>query len=55
MSGPNEAVTGSKQIFVFIFLTFEKDTTIYRGTLVENVKKVKIQPTLLGRPADEFG
>jgi hypothetical protein len=25
----------------FIFLTFERDTTNYRGTLVENVKKVK--------------
>jgi hypothetical protein len=32
-----------------IFLTFERDTTNYRGTLVENVKKVKNQPTLLCR------
>jgi hypothetical protein len=42
-----EAVIGSKQFFFFIFLTFGRDTTNYRGTLVENVKKVKIQPTLL--------
>jgi hypothetical protein len=31
----------------FIFLTFGRDTTNYMGTLVENVRKVKIQPTLL--------
>jgi hypothetical protein len=35
----DEAVTGPKQFFVLIFLTFERDTTNYRGTLVENVKK----------------
>jgi hypothetical protein len=29
---------------VFIFLTFGRDTTNYRGTLVENVKKSKINP-----------
>jgi hypothetical protein len=32
--------------FFLIFLTFGRDTTNYRGTLVENVKKVKNQPTL---------
>jgi hypothetical protein len=42
-----EAVNGSKLIFFFILLTFGRDTTSYRGTLVENVKKVEIQPTLL--------
>jgi hypothetical protein len=36
----DEAVTGSKQFF-FIFLTFERDTTNYRGTLVESVKKIQ--------------
>jgi hypothetical protein len=40
----DEAVTGSKQIIFFIFFTFEGDTTNYRGTLVENVKKSKINP-----------
>jgi hypothetical protein len=35
----DETVTGSKQIFFLIFFTFERDTTTYRGTLVENVKK----------------
>jgi hypothetical protein len=38
-----EAVTGSKQKN-FIFLTFGRDTTNYRGMLVENVKKPKINP-----------
>jgi hypothetical protein len=37
----DEAVTGSKQFFCFIFLAFERDTTNYRGVLVENVKQVK--------------
>jgi hypothetical protein len=37
----DKAVTGSKQFFFFIFLTFERETTNYRGTLVEHVKKVK--------------
>jgi hypothetical protein len=37
---------GPRNFFV-IFLTFERDTTILRGTLVENVKNVKNQPTLL--------
>jgi hypothetical protein len=36
-----------KKKFFFIFLTFGRDTTNYRGTLVENVKKVKHKPTLL--------
>jgi hypothetical protein len=35
---------GQNKILVFIFFTFERDTTNYRGTLVENVKN---QPTLL--------
>jgi hypothetical protein len=35
----DEAVTGSKQLFFFIFHTFEMDTTNYRAKLVENVKK----------------
>jgi hypothetical protein len=41
-----EAVTGSKQNFFSIFLTFERDTTNYRGTLVENGKKSKTNPPL---------
>jgi hypothetical protein len=36
----------NKNVF-HIPYTFGRDTTNYRGTLVENVKKVKIQPTLL--------
>jgi hypothetical protein len=40
----DEAVTGPKQIFFVIFLSFERDTTTLRGTLVENVKKSKINP-----------
>jgi hypothetical protein len=39
----DEAVFGSK-IFVVIILTFEKDTTNLKGTLVENVKKSKSNP-----------
>jgi hypothetical protein len=39
-----EEVTGSKQKFLFIFLTFGRDTTNYRDTLVENVKKSKFNP-----------
>jgi hypothetical protein len=42
----NEVVTGSKPK-LFIFLAFEMDTKNYRGTLVENGKKVENQPTLL--------
>jgi hypothetical protein len=38
----DEGVTGS--IFFVICLTFVRDTTILRGTLVENVKKSKINP-----------
>jgi hypothetical protein len=34
-----EAVTRSKQNFFIIFLSFRRDTTNYRGALVENVKK----------------
>jgi hypothetical protein len=40
----DEAVTGSKQIFFFIFFTVERDTTDYRGTIIENVKKSKFNP-----------
>jgi hypothetical protein len=40
----DEAVTGSKQTFFSIFFTFERDITNYRGTLVENLKKSKINP-----------
>jgi hypothetical protein len=40
----DEAVTGSKQKLSKIFLAFERDSTSYRGTLVENVKKSKINP-----------
>jgi hypothetical protein len=36
-----------KTKFFFIFPIFGRDTTNYRDTLVENVKKVKNQPTLL--------
>jgi hypothetical protein len=39
-----EAVTGSKRIFFLIFLTFDRDTANYRGTLVENAKMSKINP-----------
>jgi hypothetical protein len=39
-----EGFTGSKQKKLFIFLTFGIDTTNYRGTLVENIKKPKINP-----------
>jgi hypothetical protein len=45
-----EAVTGSKLI-LFIFLTFGRDTTNYRGTLVENVKKSKFNPPYWPTPA----
>jgi hypothetical protein len=34
---------GQNNIYFFIFPTFERDTTL-RGTLVENVKKIKINP-----------
>jgi hypothetical protein len=43
----DEAVTGSKIFFVAIFGTFGRYITNLRGTFVENVKKVKNQPTLL--------
>jgi hypothetical protein len=36
----DEEVTGSK-IFFYIFLTFERDTTKHRVTLLENVKKIQ--------------
>jgi hypothetical protein len=35
----DEGVTGSKPNFLKNFLTFERDATNYRGTLLENVKK----------------
>jgi hypothetical protein len=37
----DEEATGSKQFFP---LTFDRDTTKPRGTLLENVKKSKINP-----------
>jgi hypothetical protein len=42
----DEEVTGSKKIFVAIFVTFRRYVTNPRGTFVENVKKVQNQPTL---------
>jgi hypothetical protein len=33
-------------------LIFERDTTNYSGTLVENVKKVKNQPNLIYSPQE---
>jgi hypothetical protein len=41
----DEEVTGSK-IFFAIFGTFGRYVTKFRGTFVENVKKVQNQPTL---------
>jgi hypothetical protein len=35
----DEAVTGSKQEFFLFSLLLKGDTTKYKGTLVENVKK----------------
>jgi hypothetical protein len=43
----DEAVIGSKKIFFAIIGPFGRYITNPRGTLVENVKKVKNQPTLL--------
>jgi hypothetical protein len=43
MMGPTMWLLVPKFFFV-IFLTFERDSTILRDTLVENVKKVKNQP-----------
>jgi hypothetical protein len=43
----DEAVTGSKNFFVAIFGIFGRYVTNLRGTFVENVKKVRNQPTLL--------
>jgi hypothetical protein len=40
----DEAVTGSKQIFFSFSFLLKRDTTNYRGTLVENVKKSKFNP-----------
>jgi hypothetical protein len=34
-----------------IFLSFERDTENLRGTIVENVKKVKNRPTLVYNPS----
>jgi hypothetical protein len=42
----DEAVTGSKNLFVAIFGTFGRYVTNLRGTFVKNVKKVENQPTL---------
>jgi hypothetical protein len=48
MAGPiMKRSLGQNKICFFMFLIIGRDTTIYRGTLVENVKKVQIQPTLL--------
>jgi hypothetical protein len=47
----DEAVTGSNIFVVAIFGTFEWHVTNFRGTFVENVKKVKNQPT---RPCIDF-
>jgi hypothetical protein len=43
----DEAVTGSNKFCFAIFHTFGRYVTNLRGTFVENVKKVKNQPTLL--------
>jgi hypothetical protein len=40
----DKAVTGAKKFFWSFFLTFERNTTVLRGTLVENVKNSKINP-----------
>jgi hypothetical protein len=48
MSGQIMKWSLSQNNIYFIFLAFERDTTNYRGTVVENVKKVKNQPTLVG-------
>jgi hypothetical protein len=51
----DEVVTGSKKFFA-IFGIFGRYVTNLRGTFVENVKKVKNQPTLLpSRPDPEHG
>jgi hypothetical protein len=47
MSGPTMKRSLGQKFFLVIFLTFERDKTILGGTLVENVKQVKNQPTLL--------
>jgi hypothetical protein len=45
----DEAVTGSKNFFwLFSVLLEGRYVTNLRGTFVENVKKVKNQPTLMG-------
>jgi hypothetical protein len=43
----DEEITGSKKFLKTIFGTFGRYVTNLRGTFVENVKKVKNQPTLL--------
>jgi hypothetical protein len=47
MSGPIMKRSLGQNNFSFIFPTFLRDTTTLRATLVENVKKVQNQPTLL--------
>jgi hypothetical protein len=41
---------GQKKFFFAIFGTSGRNVTNVRGTFVENVKKVKNQPTLLRSP-----
>jgi hypothetical protein len=43
----DEAVMGSNFFVVTLFGTFGRYVTNLRGTFVENVKKVKNQPTLV--------
>jgi hypothetical protein len=46
----DEEVCGSTKFFFAIFGTFGRCVTNLRGTFVENVKKVKNQPTLMCIP-----
>jgi hypothetical protein len=39
-----------QKFFLNIFFTFERDTTKHRGTLLENVKKSKINPLYCSSP-----
>jgi 2-keto-4-pentenoate hydratase/2-oxohepta-3-ene-1,7-dioic acid hydratase in catechol pathway len=52
----NEAVIGLTKFFWLIFLTFERDATILRGTLVENVKKSQksTHPIVCVGPEDDL-
>jgi hypothetical protein len=47
MSGSIMKQSLGQDKFFFLFLTFERDLTNYRDTLIENVKKFKNLPTLL--------